>query len=645
MVKKICSLFLLFIACMVSREASAQLCTGSLGDAIINTDFGAGSNPGPALGAATTNYQYSAGDCPNDGFYTLRSNSNSCFGNTWHSLATDHTGNTGGYFMLVNASVQPSAFYLDTVRGLCANSTYEFAAWILNMIVPSACNGNSIRPDITFRIERPDGTVLQTYNTGSISSTATPSWKQYGFFFTTPAGIPDVVLRMINNSQGGCGNDLALDDISFRPCGPKLTPSITGTNSTTAQLCAGTPGSVVFNCTVSAGFNNPSFQWQSLNNNSWTDIPGETTTTLTRNFPATTAPGNFVYRLTVAEAGNMGSAQCRIASTPVTVQVNPLPATTALNDGAVCSGRPLQLTATGGATYQWTGPLGFSSNSAAPVIANTTTGNSGKYYVLVTDANGCSKKDSTVAVVNPAPTATATPATAIICQGDTLQLSAAGGQNYAWQPATMLSSSSIANPKAFPLDTTTYRVTVSNSFGCSSTATVQINVLKKPTANAGPDRYIIAGQPIQIMAAATGSNLSYNWINALFINDPTLLQPTVNPPADQRYILEVSTSSGCGLARDTMMVKVYNGLHIPSAFTPNGDNINDNWNIPALGAYPKHEISVFNRFGEMVFHNAGALKAWNGKYKGDPLPTGAYVYLLVTEPGAVPIRGSVLLLR
>src|SRR5690348_2983064 len=125
------TIFILIAAfCMITVDVHAQVCQGSLGDPIVNITFGSGPNPGPPMPAAATGYQYFAGDCPNDGFYTVRSNTNNCFGNSWHSLAADHTGNPNGYFMLVNASIQPSAFYLDTVKGLCTGTTYEFAAWI-----------------------------------------------------------------------------------------------------------------------------------------------------------------------------------------------------------------------------------------------------------------------------------------------------------------------------------------------------------------------------------------------------------------------------------------------------------------------------------------------------------------------------------
>lgn len=110
-------------------SVNAQLCGGSLGDPVVKIDFGSGSNPqGPPLSGNKTNYIYQAADCPNDGLYTIRSNTNNCFGNAWFQISQDHTGNPGGYMMIVNASYDPGDFYVDTVKGLCPGTTYEFAS-------------------------------------------------------------------------------------------------------------------------------------------------------------------------------------------------------------------------------------------------------------------------------------------------------------------------------------------------------------------------------------------------------------------------------------------------------------------------------------------------------------------------------------
>jgi gliding motility-associated-like protein len=630
----------------VCTNAEAQLCQGSLGDPIINITFGSGSNPGPSLSAATTNYQYVSNDCPSDGFYTVRNNTTGCFGSSWHNLSSDHTGNPGGYFMLVNASLQPSAFYVDTVKGLCGGTTYEFAAWVINVLLPSACSGSGITPDLTFRIELTDGTLLQSYNTNSIASVSSPTWKQYGFFFTTPAGSSDIVLRIINNSQGGCGNDLALDDITFRPCGPMLTPSIVGLPATTASFCEGSGQSYTFSCMVSGGFNNPSFQWQqNLNNGGWTDIPGATTTTLPVNFPAGTPVGTYLYRLSVAEGGNINSLQCRVASAAVTINVNARPVTSCTSNSPVCEKQVITLTATGGTQYSWTGPAGFNATGNPVSIFPASLTHAGKYYVTVTNAAGCQKKDSAMVVVHAAPTAQTLFSDSSICESSTIQLGGVGIGAVAWLPSTGLSSTTIPAPFATPANTTTYLFIVTNTDGCKDTAYTTVNVIQPPVADAGPDRTMIAGNRIQLNGSVQGNAGSYYWTPPVNIDNPGSLHPFVNPTSNSTYVLHAEAVKGCGTVTDTMHIKVYQALYIPNAFTPNGDGINDTWNIPALEAYTQHELYVLDRYGEIVFTSKGQNRKWDGRFKGKDLPSGAYTYFIDLKQGFGTLKGSVLIIR
>jgi gliding motility-associated-like protein len=635
-----------FVSLIFFNKLDAQLCQGSLGDPIVNITFGAGANPGPSLKAATTSYQYLSNDCPGDGFYTVRSSTTNCFGSTWHSVGADHSGDPNGYFMLINASFQPSAFYLDTVKGLCGGTTYEFAAWVMNVLKTTACNPNPTQPNLTFTLEKTDGSVLQTYNTNIINSQSSPIWQQFGFFFTTPSNVSDIVLRIFNNAPGGCGNDLALDDITFRPCGPQLTPMIVGSTSTTATVCEGAARSFTFNCAVSAGFNNPSYQWQKSSDGIvWTDIPAATSVTVTQNFLATTAIGNYLYRLSVAEAGNMNSPQCRIASTPLTIQVAANPVTTAVSNSPVCQNSSLQLSATGGTQYQWSSKNNFSATGATVSVDNVQPVQSGKYYAEVTNDAGCKHLDSVDAIVNIKPAANVSFSSAGICEGNTVQLQSSGGGTYQWIPATGLSSDIIANPVASPAITTDYSVIVSNQFACKDTAMVLVNVIEPPAADAGPDKWIIEGTSVKLLANATGQNISYSWSPALFINDPQALQPVVNPPRDTSYVLTVVSNDGCGIATDTMKLIVYKDIFIPSAFSPNNDGLNDVWNIPVLNVFPGFELTVFNRQGQVVYQNKNSNIPWNGKYKGEPQPVGVYVYYIDLKVEGGQLKGTLTLIR
>jgi gliding motility-associated-like protein len=635
---------LLAAQCIGAIAVQAQVCQGSLGDPLINISFGAGTNPGPPLAAATTNYQYSFNDCPPDGSYTVRNNTANCFGNTWHNLSADHTGNPNGYFMLVNASFQPGIFYLDTVKGLCTGTTYEFAAWIANVLRSTACNSSGIQPNLTLTIERTDGTVIATYATGNIPNPAAPAWQQYGFFFATPAGVSDIVLKMVNNSPGGCGNDIALDDITFRPCGPQITIHIVGSTETEVTFCEGTARSFTLGAAIFAGFNNPEARWQrSINGGPWTDIVS--IPPYIQDFPATTPPGTYAFRMSAAEQGNINSLQCRVASPPITIKVVARPVTTATINSPQCENSSLLLSATGGTIYQWTGPNSFTASGADVSIPNAQSNHSGKYYVLVTNADGCTHLDSVTATVNVNPVATTSFFETHLCEGESITLGSSGGGTYQWIPATGLSSSVIPGPVATPADTTLYSVVVTNQYGCTDTATTKVNVVEKPRADAGPDKHIIRGKSTQLAAIATGQGISYSWSPALYINDPLLLQPVVTPPLDTDYLLTVVSNEGCGVATDMVRVFVYPDVYIPTAFSPNDDGLNDTWAIPALRAYAEYTVSVYNRYGQLLFHTRNNMKPWDGKFNGKPQPPAAYVYVIDIKDEKKLLKGILVIVR
>jgi gliding motility-associated-like protein len=616
----------------------AQLCQGSLGDPVVNITFGSGTNPGPSI-SSLTNYTYLSSDCPQDGSYAIENSTQNCNGSTWHNVTQDHTGNIKGYMMVVNASYQPGDFFVKTVDGLCSNTTYEFAAWILNVTKLSACNGNPIKPNVTFNIETTSGTVLQTYKTGDIPAGDVPLWKQYGFFFSTSAATNSVVIRMTNNAPGGCGNDLLLDDITFRACGPLVTANISGA-ADSVDVCTGDNSVFTLLANVSAGYNDPVYQWQFSKDNgaTWTNITGATNTTYVRQ--PIIIPGLYLYRFAVSQRDNINISTCSILSNVVSVSVNKYPVPSASNLGS-CTGDSLLLNANDGTLFSWKGPLGFSSTKQSPVIPVTTAGNSGTYYVKVTSTKGCASFDSTVVNLTTRPTVNAG-VDAEVCEGVSVQLNASGTNitSYEWNPSASLSNPAISNPIASPQQTTLYILTVANH-ECKISDSLQITIDKSPSADAGPDKIIIAGQTVMLNGSAGGTNVTYLWTPANNIEASNTLTPVASPQASQAYILHVISNKGCGTSTDTMLVKVYHQLYIPNAFTPNGDGVNDNWVIETLAAYPGAEVKVYNRYGQMVFDNHGKNISWNGKFQGMQLSPGAYVYVIDLKNNAPLMKGVV----
>jgi gliding motility-associated-like protein len=383
-------------------------------------------------------------------------------------------------------------------------------------------------------------------------------------------------------------------------------------------------------------------QWQISKDSgvSWADIPGATTLSYIVN---ETAKGIYKYRLSVAEGTNIGIANCRVASNPVTVIIHDLPVVIAGSNSPVCEKEVINLTASGGATYLWSGPAGFNAGVSTPsfIAQNNSTG---QYNVVVTDQFGCKNTAATNVVTNPKPVVTVS-ATQKICEGDSVTLQASGGSAYLWSPSSGLSAFNIANPVAKPIDTTTYTVIVSSNINCTDTAKVIVNVFKKPTANAGPDKILLKGQSVVLEGIVGGSDISFSWIPVTYLNNPLLAQPVATPYTDMLYKLEVISRVNCGIATDEVFVKVYNDIYVPTAFSPNNDGLNDTWRIEALVAVPLAKLMVYNRFGKVIFESTGNSRVWDGTYKGEALPNGAYVYMIDLKNGRPIKKGTVMILR
>lgn len=368
-------------------SVNAQLCTGSLGDPVVNVTFGSGgSNSGYT---ATNAYMYTGSFCPNDGFYTITNSTANCFGNTWHTINSDHTGN--GAFMLVNATYTPGDFLVTAVNDLCPNTTYEFAAWLMNVVN----RFGSIKPNITFSIETTGGNILQQFSTGDIPETSSPLWKQYGFFFTTPASNNGIVLRMTNNAPGGIGNDIALDDITFRPCGPVIISSIQG-NPDTVNICEGNTNLYTLTSTVSSVYISPVYQWQVSTDtgNTWKDIPGANSVTWLRS---STGAGIYWYRLAVNEQSSAGITACRIASNYLAINVHADPIVNAGADRVIFNGENVTLQGVvmgEDPVFYWDPPDNLSNINILDPIASPASEK--KYSLYATSAFGCKNEDEMI---------------------------------------------------------------------------------------------------------------------------------------------------------------------------------------------------------------------------------------------------------
>lgn len=226
--------------------------------------------------------------------------------------------------------------------------------------------------------------------------------------------------------------------------------------------------------------------------------------------------------------------------------VRVLPLVTTSNDTVRCPGATVPLFATGGIQYEWFPATALSDPTIANPIASpdTTT----IYNVAVTAIWGCTDTMQVeVIVINPDAGADVT-----ICAEDSIQLNAGGGVAYVWDNAATLSNPNIANPLAFPLTTTQYIVTVTDSLGCVDTDTLTVFVNALPPADAGIDTAVCIG--LSVPVTATGG-LSYQWLPADSLSDPLIANPIANPVLSTTYTVAVTDVNGC-VATDSVVVTV-----------------------------------------------------------------------------------------
>lgn len=393
-----------FSTLLICKQPIAQVCSGSLGTPIVNITFGSGStNPGPQIPTqipgATTNYRYAnyaTGSPPTaviDGDYALLNSvpSNSA----WYSGAGDHTGNPNGYMAFFNSAPTPGEFYRQTVSGLCPGTTYEFATWVANVLNPSVLPG-AILPNITFKIINPSTlAVLGTYNTGNIPMANSMTWRQYSFLFITPAATNSVTLVLENNNVGGNaqpGNDLALDDITFKPCGPSVAASLNN-----PSICANQSANLMGS--ITGNLNNPAFQWQisSDGGNTFSNIQGATTA----NYSLSGLPaGSYKLHLLAAEAANIGSPSCRFISNIIdlTISAPPSAATfTVTQPSCGVTSASVSISSPVGANFQYS--LNGGNYQSLATFNNLTQGN---YTITVRNSSsGCVSQASSFSVNAP----------------------------------------------------------------------------------------------------------------------------------------------------------------------------------------------------------------------------------------------------
>ena len=594
--------FYLILLCLLGIfEMSGQICEGNLGENIFTEgDFGSGAanilQPNPMIAPG---YFYSTNPPPNDGSYTVTNNTSEWLGifPTWLKIG-DNSPDPQGYMMVVNASYDPGLFYEQQVDGLCENTLYVFSADIINMIEEGV--GGHIAPNVSFLI---DGN--QVYTSGDIAQDN--QWNTYGFTFITDPGQTSVNLSLRNNAPGGVGNDLGLDNITFRPCGPEALILPTDI----ANICEDGDPIDLEATIIGDQYDNPAFQWQESfdGGTTWVDIPGATSSTFTHT---NLASGFYYYRYLLAGApANVGNPKCRVISNVKIINV--VPKFYTIID-TLCEGLSFQ-------------------------VGNNSYSNTGIYVDSLISSLGC---DSIVTLdLTIIPDAGIE---AIILANDPQCSDTEDGSilidtviNGTPPLSIFFNNERYLNGLTFwDLPIGNYLISIRDRYGCSFEEEVILAGPPPFIIDLGPDWIVELGESVRIEPSSSDVVESFFWEPGELIDCVGDCWVLDWPPPNSMTLSMTAYSENDCIATDSVAIEVTKTrkVYIPNTFTPNGDGTNDHFtvfaDIPNVEKIEK--MIIFDRWGGVVFENQDffpneLMEGWDGTSNGEPLDNGVYVYL------------------
>jgi gliding motility-associated-like protein len=192
-----------------------------------------------------------------------------------------------------------------------------------------------------------------------------------------------------------------------------------------------------------------------------------------------------------------------------------------------------------------------------------------------------------------------------------------------------------------------YTVKATNNAGCSSVSTsTTISIGITPIVSAGPDKIVQPTDSVQLFSSVSGGNtFTYLWSPSTYLSNNSIANPwVVKPLANSTYTLTVTNNNGCK-ASSTVQVKIVSKLIIPNAFSPNGDGVNETWEIQGLNLFSFCSVEIFNRNGQIVYKSIGYNKPWDGTRNGKPLPVGIYYFVIDKKDGTNKLSGWISLMR
>ncbi len=353
---------------------------------------------------------------------------------------------------------------------------------------------------------------------------------------------------------------------------------------------------------------------------------------------AVTDPGIYTARLTYLSIG------CEIYSDTVRIGARPNPEPLILAErasGQICRSDSLRLSTVSenGYKYQW-----FRNGDQLPISGNVYFAKmDGAYSVQVIDSAGCTGKSTDFRVFS---------VDKITVQLDSIppfcDLSHPPVSLKFDPPGGVLSGTGVVGQAFDPVKAgygkheITYTIDHSALACLQGRAKREVVIIKPPAINLTSVREIPWGSSFQPNQSDQAGYI-YEWSPPFYLSNTDQANPVITPEDSITYTLRVTDSIGCA-NRAQMKVKIIYTVWIPDVFSPNGDGVNDGWELKGIERFPNAEILIYNRWGNPIFYSKGYQVPWDGTYQGKSLPTDTYSYQINTYEGHI-YRGTFMLLR
>lgn len=183
-----------------------------------------------------------------------------------------------------------------------------------------------------------------------------------------------------------------------------------------------------------------------------------------------------------------------------------------------------------------------------------------------------------------------------------------------------------------------YQLHIKDANNCRVSQEVVLINPPKLTVELNKDTTLFLGQSYAIRPQTSiTSNIYYEWSPTPFLSCLDCTNPTVTPNQDLTLNLKVSNENGCdAIAEQTIRVIQKRPIYIPSGFSPNGDGINDLFQIHIGQTIKKVQaLSIYNRWGQLIYQSESSANqhslTWDGTYRGQSVESGTYLYIAEIE--------------